>query len=175
MNKLISIFLLTITSISVLGQTASNEITREEIDDGLYITEYQSPQKSLFGDSKITMLKIDPSKYNFNLFSAKENGESNRTAKQWGEQKNLIAVINAGMFLSDYTNVGFMKDYDFSNNNRMNNDNTIVAFNRKSDSLPQIQIIDLVCQNWNDLKNSYNSFTQSIRMGDCNLYVFKQI
>lgn len=160
---------LALSSINVYGQKPTNELLWKGVDDGLYLTEYLSPVKSVMGDSKITILKIDPSKYEFSLFSAKENGESLRTAKEWGEHKKQIAVINAGMHLSDYaTNVGYMKDFDFTNNKKLNKYNTIAAFNRKNDSVPYFQIIDLKCQKWEDLKNEYNSFTQSIRMVDCN-------
>jgi hypothetical protein len=108
MNKLFYINLLTITLFCVSGHRPSIEVSWKKVDDGLFLGEYQSPKKSSFGDSKITILKIDPTKYNFDLFSAKENGEKIRTAKKWGEQKKQIAVINAGMYLSDYaSNVGF--------------------------------------------------------------------
>ena len=152
MQKLFYIILLATVVSGLSGQNPSSEISWKKIDEGLYLSEYPSPKKSSLSDSKITILKIDPSKYNFNLLSAKENGEIVRTAKQWAEQKKQIAVINAGMYQADYaTNVGYMKDYDFINNSSLNNDNTIAAFNRKDKSVPEIQVIDLTCQNWEDV------------------------
>jgi len=161
--------------IAILGVffqgTSINPLSKihwKKVDDGLFLAEYSSPKKSIVGDQKITILKIDPSKYNFNLFSAKKKGEHSNTAKQWAIQKKQIAIINAGMYQADYkTNLGFMKDYNFTNNGRLNKDNTIIAFNRKDKSVPEIQIIDKTCQNWEVLKDKYNSFSQSIRMVDC--------
>ena len=73
------------------------------------------------------------------------------------------------MYMRDHkTNLGYMKNYDHINNERVNKDNTIVAFNRKNDSVPEFQIIDRQCQDWDALKAQYHSFTQSIRMMDCN-------
>jgi uncharacterized protein YigE (DUF2233 family) len=141
----------------------------KKIDTGLYSGEITPLLKSDFGDSKINVLKIDPELYSFDLISAKEKKIANKTADKWAELDGLLAAINAGMYQSDYkTNVGFMKDYEFFNNPRMNKDNTVVAFNRKDDSVPEFQIIDLQTQDWDVLKDKYNSFTQGIRMIDSN-------
>ena len=147
---------------------SDKEIKWSKIDDGLYYASYTSPKKSIVGDNTIDILKISPAVYDFNLFSAKKKGEHTRTADNWAEEKKQIAVINAGMYQRDHaTNLGYMKNYSFTNNTRLNNDNTIVAFNRKTDSVPEFQIVDRKCQDWESLKMQYNSFTQSIRMMDC--------
>lgn len=151
------------------AQENNNSIPWETLDSGLFMAEYTSPKKSILGDNVITILKIDPKVYDFNLFSAKEKGEQPKTAEEWAKSKNQIAVINAGMYQMDHaTNLGYMKNYDLINNSRISKDNTIVAFNRTNNSVPEFQIIDKTCQNWEELKNQYNSFSQSIRMVDCN-------
>ena len=147
----------------------SAEITWKELDKGLYFTETEAPIKSDIGNSKITILKIDPAYFHFNLISSKEKQSKNTTAVKWAEKENLIAVVNAGMFHLDFeTNVGYMKNYEFVNNGNLNNDNTILAFNRKTDTVPEVQIIDLKCQEWSVLSKAYHSYTQGIRMIDCN-------
>ncbi len=169
MRKILAILLIVNSAYSISAQSSSTEIKWQKVNEGLHLTEYLSPQKSIIGDSKITILKIDPSVYDFNLFSAKEKGEEIKTAEDWAIQKDQIAVINAGMYRGDFvTNVGYMKDYDLTNNGSLNSDNTITAFNRKDESVPEFQIIDRQCQDWNTLKDKYHSFTQSIRMVDCN-------
>ncbi|ADV49977.1 hypothetical protein Celal_2692 [Cellulophaga algicola DSM 14237] len=171
MKYLLSFILASIAILLLSFNSFSDEekITWNKIDEGLFYAEYDAPKKATYGDSKITILKISPKLYNLNLLSAKENGARVKTAKKWAEDKNQIAVINAGMYMQDFaTNVGFMKNFDFVNNGRLNKDNTIAAFNRKNDSVPEFQIIDRTCQNWDQLKDQYNSFTQSIRMVDCN-------
>ncbi len=155
--------------ILLVSSIKSQEIGWQELDSGLFYTEIEAPLKSEFGDSKITILKIDPSKYDFKLICAKETGEPNKTAEEWAKSRNLFAVINAGMYQMDHkTNVGYMKNYDFFSNRSLNNYNTILAFNRKDTSVPEIQIIDLKCQDWEELKDKYNSYSQGIRMIDCN-------
>jgi len=147
----------------------SQEIVWLEIDIGLFYSEIEAAKKSGYGGSKITILKIDPTRYGFELISAKESGESNKTAEEWAKSRNLLAVVNAGMYQLDHkTNVGYMKNYEFINNKNLNNYNSVLAFNRKNSSIPEIQIIDLKCQNWEELKDKYHSLSQGIRMIDCN-------
>jgi uncharacterized protein YigE (DUF2233 family) len=143
-------------------------INWKTIDSGLFLAEIDATAKSDYGDSKFTVLKIDPAHYNFTLVSAKQPGEGVATAEAWAKKKNLIATFNTSMYRMDFqTSVGFMKHYDFVNNGELNADNTIAAFNRKDESVPEVQIIDRTCQNWEELKTKYNSFSQSIRMVDC--------
>ncbi|HXH18749.1 MAG TPA: phosphodiester glycosidase family protein, partial [Chitinophagales bacterium] len=115
-------------------------------------------------------LTIYTAYYKFELFSAKETKEIQKPADEWAKSKKLTAVINAGMYQADgYTNTGYMKNYDFINNPALNSKyNAVVAFNRKNDSVPEFQIIDLKCQNWDELKAQYHTLIQGIRMIDCN-------
>ena len=72
------------------------------------------------------------------------------------------------MYRDDHaTNVSYMKDFEFTNNGTLNKDNTIVGFNRNDKSVPEFQIIDRTCREWNSLKDKYDSFSQSLRMVDC--------
>lgn len=169
MKSLFKIFLVLYVIFILPHEIFSQNIIWKTIDEGLYFSDIISSVKSEFGDSKISILKIDPGLFNFKLISAKENNEKNKTAKEWAKERALIAVVNAGMFQTDYkTNVGYMKNYDFINNGTLNHYNTITAFNRKDPGVPEFQIIDLKCQNWENLKIRYHSFTQGIRMIDCN-------
>jgi exopolysaccharide biosynthesis protein len=145
------------------------QIDWETLEDGLEFANPEGHIKSSLGDSKVRILRIDPTKFSFKLVSAKELKSNTMTAPGWAKKENLIAVINAGMYQMDYgTNVGYMKNYSFVNNPKLNKDNTIIAFNRKDESVPPFQIIDRTCQDWDVLKEKYHSLTQSIRMVDCN-------
>lgn len=142
------------------------------IDEGLYQTEYAFPKKSSHGDSKLTAVKIDLTKFKFKLICASELRTQRQPAPLWCKTQNLIMAFNSGMFtpINDYkTSSGFMKNYDHTNNGVLNAKyKNISAFNRKDNSVPEFQIIDNTCQDWNVLKNKYNSFTQCLRIVDCN-------
>lgn len=154
---------------SKIFNSKAQSIIWQNLDSGLFFSEIISPIKSSLGDSKVTILKVDPKYYDFKLISARENNEDIKSLKDWAKIKGLIAAINAGLYQEDgKTNVGFMKNYNFINNGFLNKGNTILAFNRKDTTVPKIQIIDLKCQNWEELKNKYNTYTQCIRMMDCN-------
>ncbi len=170
MKKLLWVFIgFVIVGFILFSFTTDTLIGITKVDEGLEVLTFQSPIKSSHGDGKITVIRIDPELYKFNLFSAKSPNEKQRTAKEWAAQHGQIAIINAGMYRDDYkTNVGYMKNYDFVNNGKLNADNTVLAFNPIGDSLPSIQIIDRKCQDFESLKPQYNSMTQSIRMIDCN-------
>ncbi len=168
MRKKIVYSSLMLIPVILMGMPEGPAVHWEKVDTGLYVASIDSPVKSQIGDSKITVLKINPRHYNFKLISAKEKNESNKTAKEWAKSRDLTAVINAGMFQQDYkTNVGFMKNYDFINSRRLNKYKAVTAFNRKTQEVPEFQIIDLKCQDWNQLKTKYHSFVQGIRMIDC--------
>lgn len=150
-------------------QTIIKEKGWEKLDDGLFLAEFATKKESLYGDSKITVLKIDSEKYNIKLMSASEHDYKLRTAEKWAEEFDLVATINAGMFEQDYlTATGYMKNYQHVNNPKQKKGfNTIFAFNPKKKGIPLAQIIDTRCQNFSKLKDKYNSLIQSIRMINC--------
>lgn len=140
----------------------SSEINWKTIDDGMYLRRYNAPMKSSHDSSVITILKINPKKYQLDIYSS----FIRYTAEEWSDKENLIAVINPGMYDNQGKNMGFMKQYNNLLNSNFNNDKAILCFNPKNDSLPAAQIIDRDFQDWRALVNQYESCTQSIRMID---------
>lgn len=147
-----------------LGFINNSTLNWKEIDDGMYVAEYYSPVKSSHDNSVITILKINPKKYQLDVYSS----FLRYTAKEWADKENLIAVINPGMYDSESRNMGFMKQYSNLFNPNFNNDKAILCFNPKNNSIPAAQIIDREFQDWSGLVNQYESCTQSIRMVDLN-------
>ena len=141
----------------------------ERVDEGLFVREFDSPQKSKINDSKITIVRIDPKLYSFKLLCASEHGRVRMTAKNWCQKHNLISVVNAGMYQKDgITNVGYMKNFNHINNLRLNNTyKTVLAFNPVQSTIPEIQIIDLKCQDFQRLQLKYQTLIQNIRMISC--------
>ena len=143
-------------------------LTWEAVAPGLDYAAHRPSPAPAIGDGVVSILRIDPARYEFVLMSAKQTGDGPQTAPAWARRGDLIAAVNAGMYMADFaTNLGYMQHYDFVNNPRLNRDNTIAAFNPKQAGLPPFQIIDRTCQDWDSLRQQYHSFTQSIRMVDC--------
>lgn len=150
------------------SQSGPNSLAWTALTEGLEYVKTEGHLKTNIGDSKIHILRIDPQHFDLVLHSAKQSGKPLQTAPEWAASQNLIAVVNAGMYLADYkTNLGYMQIGDFVNQSRVNADKAILAIGSGVDSLPSVQIIDRECQNWEALRPHYHSFTQSIRMVDC--------
>ena len=65
-------------------------------------------------------------------------------------------------------NVGYMKNFNHINNPRLNTRyKAILAFNPVDATLPAIQIIDMKCQDFEKLKDRYQTLIQGIRMTSC--------
>ncbi|MFK7926132.1 MAG: phosphodiester glycosidase family protein [Bacteroidia bacterium] len=140
----------------------------QSLEQGLDLAIADATIKCNIGDSKIRVLRIDPTHFDFRLLSTKELKHQNLTADQWSQKYQLTALVNAGMYQMDHqTNVGYMRNYQFVNNGRVSKDNTLIAFNPKDQKLAPFQIIDRTCQDWENVMTQYQSVTQGIRMVDC--------
>ena len=136
------------------------------VEPGYSIGEFTPLIKSNNGDSKITVIKIDPKLFKVDLYCQSDYGGNPRTVKRWGKEFDLVAAINAGMYATDYkTSIGYLKTGNHFNNETINKSHkSIFACNPKSENVPPVQIIDLQHQNFSKYKNKYHSFLQSIRM-----------
>ena len=141
-----------------------------KVDEGLFLAHLDPPYETPIKDSKITIVRVNPTYYSFKLLCASELGKIGLTSKEWCKKYHLIAAINAGMYQKDgLTNVGYMKNFSHLNNSRLNSAyKAVLAFNRVDDDVPEIQIIDLKCQDFEKLKPKYQTFIQNIRMISCN-------
>jgi uncharacterized protein YigE (DUF2233 family) len=141
----------------------------KKVDEGLYVGEFGSRETSKIEDSRITIVKIDPTVYSFKLLCASEHGRIKMTAKRWCREHNLISAINAGMYQEDgIRNVGYMKNFNHINNPRLNAAyKAVLAFHPVEPTLPEVQIIDLKCQEFEKLRVKYQTLVQNIRMISC--------
>jgi len=153
------------------SELPSKKIRWQELERGLFYVEINAPQKSKINDSKLSILKIDPKYFSFELLTASEHDSIRRTVEQWSNDFNLTAVINAGMFnLADHiTSTGYLCNYSHTNNPKMrDNFRAMAMFNPKSNEFPALNIVDMEIENWEEIRQNYNSIFQCIRMIDCN-------
>ena len=139
-----------------------------EVEDGLLLGEFDPGPRAGTGEAKILVLKVDPRKFAFTLMAASEHAGRKGTVKEWCERHQLVGAFNAGMYQQDgLTSVGYMKNFKTVNNGRLNRNNAVLAFNPVDASMPEIQIIDRECQDFESLKGKYQTLVQSIRMVSC--------
>ena len=78
------------------------------------------------------------------------------------------SAVNAGMYQTDHrTSVGLLISAGRPNNKRLGKDKAVLVFGPTEKRLPQAQIIDRECQNFDALRSKYRSLLQGIRMIDC--------
>ncbi|MDD2412736.1 MAG: phosphodiester glycosidase family protein [Bacteroidales bacterium] len=145
--------------------------TWNQLDKGIWYSEYKAIRTSNISDSKISVIKIDPSNYNFELKIASQVDSPFRTLPEWCEKESYIFGINAGMYslANRFTATGFMRNGDYINNPVFKDAfNALLAFNPKSSSFPKVRIIDLINEKYEDYKSEYQCYVQSIRLIDNN-------
>lgn len=172
----------------------------KKLDHGLHFGKFKTRKKSKFGDSKISVLRINPRQYSLHLMLGSEVGKADKkaartelapvglvdlggvtesapqkvdkvvykTADQWAQDHDLVAVINAGMFEPDGSGTGYLRNFRHASNSHVRGDyNAIFAFNPRARGLPSAMLIDKRCDNYRSLMKKYSSLAQSIRMISC--------
>lgn len=120
-------------------------------------------------DSRITILRIDPKFWEVQTVGASQTGEpSGHTAREWCEKRKLTAAINAGMFKTDgKTHVGYMGFREQINNSKVNDYQSVAAFDpRDPSSLAPFRIFDLDAPQvtLQNILKDYASAIQNLRL-----------
>jgi len=137
-----------------------------ELEPGLELAQFQSPQAPASGDGVITVLRIDPTLWDMNLFSSNQLGvPSNRSVGQWCHDYGLVAAINAGMFATDHrTHVGYMRNGDYVNSPDVNKYQSVAAFSPRREGLLPFRIFDLDEIAIAAINEDYTVVIQNLRM-----------
>jgi hypothetical protein len=159
----------TTAAVPAVAATPPVRVVWEQLEPGLEFAAVELPEKSEEGDSLARILRADPRSFGLRLLNASAGShEVPRTARGWAEHAGMIAVINAAMYQADgSTSVSLMQAPGHVNNGHLSRDRTVLAFDRRDESVPPVQIIDRGCQDFEELRPSYASFVQSIRMISC--------
>ncbi len=138
-----------------------------KFDDGIYYSVINGPRQSKIADSKISVIKIIPSFYNFDLIIASQTDSVFKTLPEWCAEKKLLFAVNAGMYslANRYKATGFMRNKAHINNPIFKGGfNALLAFNPTKTGIPIFRIIDLENEKFEDFENEYQCFIQSIRL-----------
>lgn len=145
-------------------------IAWEHLEPGLELGSVRSPIASAAGDSRIRILRIDPSRFELQLLNSSASPEGTPlTAKEWSQRHGLVAAINASLYQIDQrTSISLMKSRTHTNNPRLSKHNAVLLFDRLDDSVPPVQIVDRTCRDLEGVQGRYGAMVQSIRMVSCN-------
>lgn len=136
---------------------------------GMDLRYVAAKKPSSVGDSRIVILRMDPSQWQLEAVGITQTGESSgHIARSWSQSRNFSAAINAGMFATDYkTHLGYMGSAGHINNSHLNAYQSVAAFEpRDSKSLPAFRIFDLDAPGiyFSDILKDYTSVLQNLRL-----------
>ncbi len=146
--------------------SSTSENPWKMLHKGLQIAYFKTPLKSPVCDYPVTVLRVDPSLYQFRLLCASEHGGKPKTARAWAKAFDLVAAINAAMYSGDYeTSTGLMKNYAHTNNGAVNpRFGAFMAFNPIDEALSPVRIIDRYSGDWKKQIKKYHTVIQNYRM-----------
>jgi len=144
------------------GVDAQGRADWRELEPGLLFGEFQLNE----GDARLTVLRIDPAAFDFTLCSRSQDGGPSRQLNQWGEQYNLVAAINASMYLPDAsTSTGYMRQGSHVNNGRVvQRFGAFFVAGPDEPTLPKAAILDRDSPLWRQQMDHYDLVIQNYRM-----------
>ncbi|MNJ85531.1 hypothetical protein D3C87_30060 [compost metagenome] len=142
-----------------------------QIGKGVSFCETDAPLKSVIGDSRLTILKIDPKQAEFDLFTASAMDSVSRSVKTWADTMNLNIVFNAGMYDlgKPLMSIGLLKNGSHHNQFAYKEGWNVMFALNPVDSLNVMDAVvyDMECTPYAQIENKYTSFAQGLRMLDC--------
>lgn len=175
-----SLFFLLIT-ISLLSSCGGGKASAQDtvvdytnwtsLTKGMEYREMTAPLKSSIGDSKISILRMDRGLFDFNIFSATKFDSIPRDLHNWADTFDLNVVFNAGMYnlSKPLKSRAYLKTGGHINNGTViENFNLMLAMGPTVKKRDNVEILDLTCENFNEMNHEFNSYAQGLRMIDCN-------
>ena len=139
------------------------------LEPGLEIVRRWPPEGEGDRQIPVTLVHVDPSRFELRLLTAAEHGGS-RPADHWAHDFGLVAVINASMYLPNDRSTGLMVDGEHANNPQVNpRFGGLLAFGPVRDDLPPFRLVGLECPgvDLDELRASYRTLVQNYRLLDC--------
>ncbi|MCP4656471.1 MAG: phosphodiester glycosidase family protein [bacterium] len=140
----------------------------QSLAPGMELGKFRVSNPSVHGDSQITMLRVDPQRWDLTFVGISRTGAAaGLTAREWSKKHNLVAAINAGMFATDYrTHVGYLRSRDHVNNKNINRYQSVAAFDPRSQQLPRFRMFDLDAPgvSMTTILRDYSSAIQNLRL-----------
>ena len=111
------------------------------------------------------VLRIDPAAHDFSLHMASEAGKP-QSLGEWSSQRDLLAGINASMYLPDRsTSVGYMHSKEHVNNPAIGGKlGAFFVADPKKQGIPRAWIIEHDTPHWREKLDDYNIVVQNYRI-----------
>ena len=144
----------------------SNVRAWQQIDTGLHLQTFTLIGAGHKAPPQLSILKIDPSRFDFTLLTTSRYKQPLANLKKWSEREGLTAAINASMYREDrQQSTGYMKTHGHVNNGYINpRFGAFMVFAPKDPSLPPVQILDRSYQDWRQIIPLYDTVIQNFRL-----------
>lgn len=180
MKYFLYIFIFLISACSQVSKNEPNSKDKANIDrykewtklaEGVEFIEMVAPERSFLGDSKLSILRLEPKYLQFFMYNATQYNNVKLSAPEWADSFDLNIVMNAGMYdlANGLIHRGYSKNGSHYNNRKFNADyNSMIAFSPFDSTRNKFNILDLECENWEEVCDQYACYAQGMRMIDCN-------
>jgi uncharacterized protein YigE (DUF2233 family) len=151
----------------LLGFPACAGDAWEELEPGLALGRFPACSESAHGDSVITVVRADPSRFELRVLEAAATpSKASRTVVVWAEEHGLVLATNAGMYHRDgWRHVGFMATRERVNNPvPVESYRSVLAFEPKREGVSSFLLADLEETNLDALRGDYHTLIQNLRM-----------
>jgi hypothetical protein len=139
---------------------------------GMEYREISAPVKSFIGDSKLSILRMDPALFRFDLFAASQYDSVPKDLHAWADTFGLLVAFNSGMYSLEkpLQSRAYLKSGQHVNNGQLLEDfKLMLALGPKPQTnRSNIEVLDLTCSNWAQEQKNFSAFAQGLRMIDCN-------
>lgn len=137
----------------------------QRLEDGLCYAEFTLPAET-GPQALLTVLRIDPERFDFRLYASAAHQHPPLTLAQWADTHDLVAAINASMYLPDgVTSTGYMRQDDYINNKRLvRRFGAFFVAGPRQAGLPRADILDRETPRWQELLDEYRLVIQNYRM-----------
>ena len=122
------------------------------LEEGLEYAEF-SLQSEAGQQASLTVLRIDPELFDFRLYASAAHKHPALTLGQWADSHDLVAAINASMYLPDgVTSTGYMRQDDYINNKRLvRRFGAFFVAGPRQEGLPRADILTREDPQWQEL------------------------
>lgn len=137
-----------------------------ELEPGLEVARFDSRVLSEGGAGDLTVLRVDPGRWDLRLLTAEQvGGGQARTVQQWCEDFDLAAAVNAGMFQQDgKTHVGFCQVDGSVLNGFANGYQSAAGLDPLDPADPAFRIFDLDQTPLPEVAARYRTVVQNLRL-----------
>ncbi|HEY1472240.1 MAG TPA: phosphodiester glycosidase family protein [Candidatus Acidoferrum sp.] len=129
---------------------------------------YVTPHGASGSNSVITILRIDPKRWELAVLGTSQTGESvGHTAREWCLKGKFTAAINAGMFGTDgKSHIGYLRSGEHVNSSKRNSYQSVAAFDPHDGGVAAFRIFDLDAPgvSFEAILKDYGGVVQNLRL-----------